>query len=114
MGHVFDRNSRCPQTVLDRLRRKPGAMLDPIETLLFGGGDDFAVLNQSCGRVAVISVNSEDVHIQISDCCLWAAEPGNRLAGDSSESVLECGRFCSDLMSCSSSRSDRISSASIL
>ena len=67
-------------------------MLDPIETLLFGGGDDFAVLNQSCGRVAVISINSEDVHLQTSDCCLGMADFGNRPgAGESSELVIERG-----------------------
>ncbi len=41
-------------------RGKAGAVLDAVETLLLGGGDELAVDDESCGRVTVEGVEPQD------------------------------------------------------
>ncbi len=43
-----------------RERREAGAVLDAVEALLLGGGDELAVDDERGGSVAVVGVQAED------------------------------------------------------
>ena len=66
--NLFDVDARSAQTILNRLCRKAGAVLDAIEALFLDGRDQPAVFDQRCRRVTVICIDSKDVHL----CCYCA------------------------------------------
>ena len=66
MVHVFESHARGFQTVTDRLLGETGAMFDAIEALLFDRGDQSAVLDDCRRSIAVIRVDSENVHRESS------------------------------------------------
>ena len=65
MVDVPKRDSAFAQTVIDRVRRQAGPMLDPAKTFLLGGSDQLAVLDQTRRGIAVIRVKAEDGHAEI-------------------------------------------------
>lgn len=62
MVHFFEPYACRVKTVTNRLLGKAGAMLDAIETLLFDRGDQSAVFDDCRRSIAVIRVDSENVH----------------------------------------------------
>ena len=52
------------QTVIDRIGRQPGPMLDPAKTFFLCRGDDFSIDNQTRGGIGVVSVQSKNGHSQ--------------------------------------------------
>src|SRR5262249_7827748 len=50
------------KTIFDSLSRKPRGVLEPIKPLLLRGRDQFPVASNRRGGIAVISVNTENVH----------------------------------------------------
>ena len=59
---VFKTNTGFCETVANGLLGETGAMLDAIEAFLFDGGDQSAVFDDCCCSIAVIGVDSENVH----------------------------------------------------
>ena len=51
------------ETEADRLDRKAGPMLYAADPLFFDGSNQPAVGHQAGGRVAVVGVDAEDVHV---------------------------------------------------
>ena len=62
MVHLFKPQPRRIETVTNRLLGETGAMLDAIEALLFDRGDQSAVFDDCRRSIAVIRVDSENVH----------------------------------------------------
>src|SRR6266496_1252299 len=62
MRDIFNDDTGGFETITDRLGREAGAMLEAIEALLFHGSDQFSILNDGGRSVAVICVDTEDVH----------------------------------------------------
>ena len=60
--HVLEPYVRCFETVTDRLLGETRAMFDAIEALFLGGGDQSAVFDDCRRSIAVIRVDSENVH----------------------------------------------------
>ncbi len=60
--HVLESHAGGIEAVTDRLFGKTRAVLDAIEALFFGGGDQSAVFDDCRRSIAVIRVDSEDVH----------------------------------------------------
>ena len=60
-------DARLAQAVVDGLGREGGVVLAAGETLLLGGGDNTAVLDQAGRRVVVVGGNPEDAgrHVRI-------------------------------------------------
>ena len=50
------------QAIADCRRRKASGVLDAIETLFFHRRNEFAVTNKRSGSVAVVGVDSENIH----------------------------------------------------
>ena len=50
------------QTVIERVGRQPGPMLDPAKTFFLRRGDNFSIDNQTRGGIGVISVETENCH----------------------------------------------------
>ena len=64
-GDVVDfreRDARGVQAVADRRRRKSRRVLHAIKAFFFDGGDQAAVRNDRRGSIAVIGIDSKDVH----------------------------------------------------
>src|SRR5262245_41907282 len=59
---VGGRDAGHVQARLNRLMRKPGDMLDAAEAFLFDGCDELAVAHDDRRHVAVIGVDTENVH----------------------------------------------------
>lgn len=66
MVHLFEPYACRFQTVTNRLLGKAGAMLDAIETLFFDRGDQSAVFDDGRRSIAVVRVDSENVHRESS------------------------------------------------
>ena len=66
MVNVFEPDIGFFQTVTNRLLGKARAMFDAIETLLFDRGDQSAVFDDCRRSIAVIRVDSENVHRESS------------------------------------------------
>lgn len=66
MVHVFEPDVCSLKTVTNRLRGETRAMLEAIETLLFDRGDQSAVFDDCRRSIAVIRVDSENVHRESS------------------------------------------------
>ncbi len=64
--HIFEPHAGCVQAVTNRLLGKTGAMFDSIEALLFDRGDQSAVFDDCRRSIAVIRVDSENVHLESS------------------------------------------------
>jgi hypothetical protein len=47
------------------------AMLDPVEALLFGGGNELAADQKCCGRLVIHRIDSKDVHRTTSPLCCF-------------------------------------------
>ncbi len=62
MFDIADRSARLVQTIADRFAWKPGPMLDAPEALLLSSSDDLAISYETGGRVAVVSVDSQNKH----------------------------------------------------
>jgi hypothetical protein len=45
-------------------------MLHAPETLLLGGGDEFAVAHETRGGIAVVGIESEDEHFLVARVCV--------------------------------------------
>jgi hypothetical protein len=71
---LLDVDLRLSQTVLNRLSRKTGAMLDAIKAFFLDRGDDTPIFDQASSGVAVICVNAKNIHLRISDCELRIAD----------------------------------------
>ena len=65
MVDIFQRYLGRLQAELNRARRKPGSMLDAIETFFFDGRNELAVFYEGGRSVAMIGINAQDngVHI---------------------------------------------------
>ena len=50
------------ETIRNRIARKAGPMFDAPKALFFDGGEQSAVAQDACGRVGVVSIDSEDEH----------------------------------------------------
>ena len=64
-GDVVDITQADPafrQAVADGLRGKASPMLDPSKSFLLSGGDNFAIIDEAGGSVAVVGVEPEDQH----------------------------------------------------
>ena len=61
---VVESNAGLAQAIGDRLRGKPGPMLDPPEPLLLRRGDQHAVAHEAGGGVGVEGVEAEDDHYE--------------------------------------------------
>ena len=59
MGDVAQIGFGFLQAIGDRLAWKPGPMLDPSKSFLFGGGDQSAVADDAGRRVGVVGVDPE-------------------------------------------------------
>ena len=64
--HLFEPQPRRIETITNRLLGETGAMFDAIETLFFDRGDQSAVLDDCRRSIAVIRVDSENVHRESS------------------------------------------------
>src|SRR5205823_70559 len=63
----------CAQTIINRVRRQPGPVLDPAKPFFLGGSDYFSIDNQTRGRVAVVSIKAKDCHFsdRLRDDVRW-------------------------------------------
>src|SRR3954470_11088322 len=70
MIHLVQHDPRRAQTITNRLRRKPSAVLEAIKALLLHRRDQLPVDNQSSRSVTVVSVDSENNQweFRISNC----------------------------------------------
>lgn len=66
MVHVLEPHARGFQAVTNRLLGEACAMFEAIETLLFDRGDQSAVFDDGRRSIAVIRVDSENVHRESS------------------------------------------------
>ena len=66
MVQIFDSDSCGIETVSNRMRGKAGGVLAAIEAFLFNRGDQPAIFDNGCCRVAVISVDAKNVHAGLS------------------------------------------------
>src|SRR5439155_12038390 len=73
IAQVGEGDATFPETVLDRLRREPGIVLLPGETLLLRGGHDRTVSNETGRAIVVKRRNTQDVHHP--SCGAFAAPP---------------------------------------
>jgi len=64
--HLFETHARGLKTVTNRPLGETGAVLDAIETLFFDRGDQSAVFDDCRRSIAVIRVDSENVHRESS------------------------------------------------
>src|SRR5215472_11557090 len=62
MVDLTDRYAGFLQAVTDRSRGETGGVLDAVEALFFNGGDQSSVTNEGRRRIAVVSVDTENVH----------------------------------------------------
>ena len=62
MLDVFNADTGGIEAITNRLRWKPGAVFLTIESFFFSGGDQMAVANYRRRRVAVICVESKNIH----------------------------------------------------
>jgi hypothetical protein len=62
MIDVRESQSSFLEAEADGLHRKAGGIFNAIETFFFDGGNQLTVANYRGGSVAVVSINSENVH----------------------------------------------------
>jgi hypothetical protein len=62
MIDVRKREASLLEAEADGLHGKAGGIFNAIETLFFDGGNQLTVTNYRGGSVAVVSINSENVH----------------------------------------------------
>jgi hypothetical protein len=59
---ITDPDAGGVQAVANRGRRKPCRVFNAVKAFFLDGGDQAAVCDQCCGGIAVIRVDSQDVH----------------------------------------------------
>jgi hypothetical protein len=62
MIDVRESQSRFLEAEADGLHGETGGIFNAIETLFFHGGDQLTVANYRGGSVAMVSIDSENVH----------------------------------------------------
>src|SRR6516225_4147603 len=65
MMHIGQAKPCFVQAIGDRLRGKPGPMLDPAKPLLFGGCHQFAVPYQRGRRIPMEGINAKNDHREV-------------------------------------------------
>src|SRR5438093_7830169 len=73
-GYVINlssRDTRNFQTFFNSYRREPSPVLDATEPLFLKCNDQPSIFDENCGDIAVICVDSEDVHV-VEDSLMWS------------------------------------------
>ena len=63
---IFNTDAGGLETVSNRLRRKARRVLEPVEALLFDRSDQLPIADNRRRRIAVIRINTENIHLRLS------------------------------------------------